>query len=169
MLNKKYDLTNQITSYHIGNAVFVLRIPREYKGLYFGNINQKYAGRVSGIQDECVSILDLLELENIPPEFVVCSIKKSNEMYGKYDVVVNPRYFEIDKDNTLDKNILKIIENNGNEVVKAIVKDYMNLEKLDKDMFSSYMDLLENFFLENSDFSNELYDVREKKISSGRK
>jgi hypothetical protein len=169
LLNKNDDLTGQIVNYYIGNTTFVLRIPKEYQGLYFGKINQKYAGRVSGMQDECVSILDVLELESIPSEFVVCALKKSNEEYGKYDVLVNPKYFELDKENNLKENIIELIETIGNEVKKDIIKDYMNIKELPKNLFDNYMTLFTSLILNDSDFNEEIYAKKNAKTSNIRK
>lgn len=163
LLSDDYDVGDQILNYHIGNTIFVLRIPEEYQGLYFGKVNQKYAGRVAGMQDSCVSILDVLELENIPNEFVVCSIKKSNEQYGKYDMVINPKYFEIDKNNNLKEKILTLVEKYYNSIKKDIVKDYMNIEPLNDKKFEANMDLAEHFLIDDKEFIKELYSHREKK------
>ena len=169
LLKNNHDITSQVLNYPIGNTVFVLRIPKEYEGTYLGRINQKYAGRVSGMQDECVSILDVLEIENIPSEFVVCSIKKSNEKHGKYDVMINPKYFEIDKNTALKETILSLVEKVDNDIKRSIAKDYMNIESLSKEIFPGYMSLFSMFHIDSDEFIEEINKRKESKIGNIRK
>lgn len=143
LLSDKFDKPSQIIDYNFGNTTFVIRIPREYDGLYLGKIDQKYARRTSGLQDESVSFLDLLDLESIPREFIVCAIRESKKEHQKYDLLINPKYFELDKSLDFKKRIEFLVENSDTNVIsKAVVKDYLGLEKLDSHVYKHYLDFL---------------------------
>ena len=146
LLSDKYDTPSQIIDYNLGNVSFIIRIPKEYEGVHFGKIDQKYARRTSGLQDESVCALDLLEIEAIPSEFIVGCIKKSNDEYGKFDLLINPRYFELDKSKSLKNAIEEVIDNSSAcKMTKIVVKHYMNIEKVDEEIYKGCLDFLSTF------------------------
>ena len=141
MLVKDEEFDSEIIRYSgYGNCTMIVRIPEVYKSLHLGKASKKYAGTTTGQQDVKSCILDFLELEYIPREFIVGCLRKNIPDDGKYDFIVNPYYFEINPNNDLEERLIEAFKKKT-----RLVKDYVGIEKLSDESFENLMRFYEEY------------------------
>ena len=112
LLNPDNDLSEQIEKYsYKGFNKVIVKIPQELENLYLGNCKPKYNDS-TGNQYEHNCVLDYLDFENIPTEFIVGIIYPQNPVIEdgeshNYVFYENPNYYDHPKNK--DKNIESIV------------------------------------------------------------
>lgn len=98
LLRHNQPLDTQITNYVLhGKYRVVLKIPTEINGLFLGNCKQKYGD--AGNQYSENSVLDFLNLEYIPTEFIVGIFYTEKESYNdgekiEFKFIQNPNFYD---------------------------------------------------------------------------
>lgn len=98
LLRHDRPIETQISNY-VGRGKYrvILKIPETIEDLFLGRCKKKYGD--AGNQYSENSILDFLELDHIPPEFIVGIVYTDKEMYEdneeiEYKFIENPGYFD---------------------------------------------------------------------------
>ena len=140
MPNKPLD--KQIENYVLhGKFRVILKIPESLNELYLGKCKRKFED--AGNQYDKNSLLDFLELDHIPSEFIVGIVYTDKETYAEgeeinYKFIKNPNYFEdlVNYEKNTQKLENKIKSAEGSEIAKKIMAGQELPDKL-KEMLSS--------------------------------
>lgn len=123
--HKDQSLSEQIKKYNYAGGVYkvIVKIPKELEGLYLGNCREKY--ETGGNQNDKNAILDYLNFESIPREFIVgiCVSPDKNDLSKDQIFIENPYYY--DNFRNKKQNTQATVEK-----IKAKLKNHPNYEQL---------------------------------------
>ena len=112
--SKEKPLSEQISKYNFGGVfggVFnvIVKVPKELEGIYLGNCKQKFGN--AGNQDGKNSLLDFLNLPNIPREFIVGISVLTNPLEEKQNFccIQNPYYYDHQNEKNKEINTKSLV------------------------------------------------------------
>jgi len=154
------NLETYISNY-VGRGQYrvVLKIPETVEDLFLGRCKKKYGD--AGNQYGANSILDFLELDHIPPEFIVGIVYTDKEMYAdneeiEYKFIQNPNYYDhIDYYDKNSKNLADKLEEclKDNKLSTIILKHIMKGEKIPENILEMLKQY--NLFNKYEEFLNQ--------------
>lgn len=160
-----------------GKYRVILKIPEEIEGIFLGKCEKKYGD--AGNQYSVNSVLDLLQMPNIPPEFIVGIVYTEKHYYepgeeNPLQFIQNPGYydnFDFSSENSkrLADRLMDILNNSpGNEITRYIMTGK------GKDAVEQYIatisnsPIIEHFNEKYSNFVNQRKKYEEQKNMSGK-
>ena len=168
LCNKNEPIGKQVANYvPRGKFRVVIHIPESLEKVFLGNCLEKHGDAGNQYGKNC--LLDFLELDSIPTEFIVGIYYTEKTTYNedeevKYSFEENPNYFnhKTNKEN----NTKKLLEKIKSSLKKAsTMKFAKNAMDLDQNFDSkNWIDILNKFF-KNEDYGEfatqrDLYDLK---------
>jgi hypothetical protein len=147
-------LAEEISAYIAhGRYRIVLKIPEKLEDLYFGKCEKKY--NTAGNQDSKNSILDFLNLNYIPAEFIVGIVYTDKMEYSSdekidYHFIQNPNYYDDPLNSTknsaeLIKKIKKAIADRDDTIIEHIITGYPPISNTPLKEIKSYREMYDNY------------------------
>lgn len=130
-----------------GNYRAIVKIPEEVGGIFLGKCKHAYGD--AGNQYSINSVLDLIPMSAIPPEFIVGILYTEKELYDpneviQYEFIHNPNYFDHDdfkERNTQSlKDRLTTLINQENSRLLNVITDTQDHSDIDH-----YIDLINKY------------------------
>ena len=153
----------QISNYvSRGRFRVIIHIPKQLENIFFGNCIKAHGDAGNQYGNKC--LLDFLELESIPSEFIVGVYSTDSLMYDeneevKYSFVENKNYFnhKTNKVENTKKLLEKIKSKLNNNSTMSMIKNAMDLDqKFDSKKWLAFCESIK-LFSRKDDFSPFAY------------